>query len=86
MGGNNMHINEEKKRRIDLNFHEHNALYGVPRIVGKSNHDVTHLLKEQRIELARKYTLDSKQHMKHDKNHTKSDLESPHSKKMEPLI
>lgn len=47
-----MHINEEKKRRIDLNFHEHNALYGVPRIVGKSNHDVTHLLKEQRIELA----------------------------------
>ncbi|CAN5391074.1 hypothetical protein BH18THE2_BH18THE2_20800 [soil metagenome] len=68
-----MHINKEEKRRInDRYFHEHKVIRKVPRIVGRSSHDLTPLLEEQRIELARKYIPDLKEHIKQEKGYTKS--------------
>lgn len=68
-----MHINKEEKRRItDRYFHEHKVIRKVPSIVSRSSHDVTPLLEEQRIELARKYIPDFKEHTKQEKGYTRS--------------
>lgn len=68
-----MHINKEEKRRInDRYFHEHKVIRKVPRIAGRSSHVLTSLLEERRIELARKYIPDLKEHRKQEKGYTKS--------------
>jgi hypothetical protein len=52
-----MQLNEEEKRRIvDLHFHQHKTIREVSRIMGKSSHDITPVTKEHRMQLAQNDT------------------------------
>jgi hypothetical protein len=42
---------EEKRRIIDLHFHQHKTIREVSRIISKSSHDITPVTKENRIRL-----------------------------------
>ncbi|HEX2304945.1 MAG TPA: hypothetical protein VHH33_01525 [Nitrososphaeraceae archaeon] len=47
-----MLIKEEEKRRIvDLHFHQGKTIREISRIMGKSSHDITPVTKEHRIRL-----------------------------------
>jgi transposase len=51
-----MLIKEEEKRRIvDLHFHQGKTIREISRIMGKSSHDITPVTKEHRIRLAQDY-------------------------------
>jgi hypothetical protein len=52
-----MPLTEEEKRRIvDLHFHQHKTIREVSRIMGKSSHDITPVTKEHRIRLSQNDT------------------------------
>jgi hypothetical protein len=56
--GNGMVVDEGEKRRIiDLHFNQSKTIREVCRIMGKSSHDVTPVIKEHRIRLAKNYAL-----------------------------
>jgi hypothetical protein len=43
---------EEKRKIIDLHFHQHKPIREISRVMGKSSHDITPVTKEHRIQLA----------------------------------
>jgi hypothetical protein len=51
-------VNEEEQRRIiDLHFNQGKTIREISRIMGKSSHDITPIIKEHRIRLAQNYAM-----------------------------
>lgn len=44
---------EEKRKTIDLHFHQHKPIREVSRIMGKSSHDITPVTKEHMMRLTK---------------------------------